>query len=66
MSVIAFELPDEVESARDGIVAFVRQEVIPRHAKNGAFLKDPRKLYREDGALSVEAVGLIREVRTCL
>lgn len=64
MSAIAFALPDEVERARDGILAFVRQEVFPRHERNAAFFEDPRKIYREDGALSEEAVGLIREVRT--
>ncbi len=64
MSAIAFELPDEVKSARDGILAFAKQEVLPRHERNKAFFEDPRKLYQEDGALSDEAVGLIREVRT--
>lgn len=64
MSAIAFELPGEVVSARDGILAFAKQEVIPRHERNRAFFEDPRKLYREDGVLSDKAVGLIREVRS--
>jgi len=63
MSAIAFEMPEEVISARDGILAFAKNEVMPRHEKNATFFEDPRKVYREDGALSDEAVRLIREIR---
>lgn len=63
MSAIAFELPQEIREARDGVVAFARAEVMPRHEKHRALLEDPRKLYREDGRLSDEAAALIREVR---
>lgn len=63
MSAIAFELPQEIREARDGVVAFSRVEVMPRHERHRALLEDPRKLYREDGRLADEAVALIREVR---
>ena len=63
MSAIAFELPPEVGEACDGLTAFARSEVMPRHDKHRALLEDPRKLYREDGRFSDEAVALIREVR---
>ncbi len=63
MSAIAFELPQEIREARDGVVAFARAEVMSRHEKHRALLDNPRKLYREDGRLSDEAIALIREVR---
>jgi alkylation response protein AidB-like acyl-CoA dehydrogenase len=63
MSAIAFELPQEIREARDGVLAFARAEVMPRHEKHRALLEDTRKLYREDGRLSDEAVALIRGVR---
>lgn len=63
MPAIAFELPEEVREARDGVAAFARAEVIPRHEKHRALLEEPRRLYREDGRFSDETVALIREVR---
>lgn len=63
MPAIAFELPEEVREARDGVAAFARAEVIPRHEKHRALFEEPRKLYREDGRFSDETVALIREVR---
>jgi alkylation response protein AidB-like acyl-CoA dehydrogenase len=63
MSAIAFELPPEVREACAGLEAFARAEVMPRHEKHRALLEDPRKLYREDGRFSDQAVALIREVR---
>lgn len=63
MSAIAFPLPEDVAAARDGLVAFAREEVLPRHDANRALFEDPRKLYREDGRLSDETIALIREVR---
>lgn len=64
MSAIAYDLPEDVESARDGILAFAKQEVMPRHEQHQAFLENPRELYDESGALSAKAKDLIREVRT--
>lgn len=64
MSAIAIELPEDVNAARDGIVAFAEQEVIPRHEENRSLFENPRRLYREDGRFSDELLTLIREVRT--
>src|SRR5262249_12534070 len=58
MSAIAFELPPEVREACEGLVAFARAEVMPRHEKHRDLLEDPRKLYREDGRFSDQAVAL--------
>ncbi len=63
MSAIAIDLPDDVVAARDGIVAFADQEVIPRHQRNRGLFENPRALYREDGRFSDALVELIREVR---
>jgi len=63
MSAIAFELPLGIRETCDGLTAFVRAEIFPRHEKHRALLEDPRKLYRDDGRFSDEAVALIREVR---
>ncbi|MFU8816125.1 MAG: acyl-CoA dehydrogenase family protein [Pseudomonadales bacterium] len=64
MTAIATPLPEDVAAARDGIIAFADQEVIPRHAAHRALFDDPRALYREDGRFSDELLGLIGEVRT--
>ena len=63
MSAIAKELPEEVQIARDGILAFAEQEVIARHNANKAFFEDPRRLYEEDGRFSDELIELINDVR---
>ena len=64
MSAIAMELPDDVVTARDGILAFADQEVIPRHERNRALFENPRALYDESGRFSQATIDLIREVRT--
>ena len=64
MSAIAMDLPQDVSSARDGIVAFAESEVLPRHERNRDMFENPRDLYREDGRFSDELLGLINEVRT--
>ena len=63
MSAIAFDLPNDVATARDGIVAFAEAEVVPRHERHRDVLDDPRKMYREDGRLSDAAIAVIKEVR---
>ena len=63
MAAIAIDLPEDVVTARDGIVAFADAEVIPRHAANRALFEDPRALYRTDGRFSDALLRLIREVR---
>lgn len=64
MSAIAFEIPDAITAARDGIVAFAEKEILPRHVTHRDLFEDPRKLYREDGRFSDELLALIHEVRT--
>ncbi|MEM7080525.1 MAG: acyl-CoA dehydrogenase [Pseudomonadota bacterium] len=63
MSAIATPLPEDVITARDGIVAFAEAEVLPRHADNATLFETPRRLYREDGRFSDELNALIAEVR---
>jgi len=63
MGNIAFDIPDDVMAVRDGIEAFVRSEVIPRHEKHHDLLSNQRYLYQEDGSICDEALALIREVR---
>ncbi len=41
MSAIAIDFPDDVVAARDGIVAFAEQEVIPRHQQNHELFDNP-------------------------
>ncbi|MDA0791403.1 MAG: acyl-CoA dehydrogenase family protein [Proteobacteria bacterium] len=64
MSAIATELPEDVQMARDGLLAFVRQEVIPRHDDHRTLFEDPRRVYDENGRFSSEVITLINEVRT--
>lgn len=61
--MIATPLPEDVRSARDGILSFVAREVVPRHEQHRGLLAEPRRLHREDGRYSDEALELIREVR---
>jgi alkylation response protein AidB-like acyl-CoA dehydrogenase len=64
MTTIAADLPEDVKNARDGLITFVNQEVIPRHRDHQAFFDDPRQLYREDGRFSDGLLALIEQVRT--
>jgi alkylation response protein AidB-like acyl-CoA dehydrogenase len=63
MTAIAFELPDDVLQVRDGIRAFAKAEVIPRHESNRDLLENPRSKYDENGRLSAPVRQLIKEVR---
>ena len=63
MSAIAIDLPQDVATAREGIIAFADAEVMPRHGANRALFENPRSLYREDGRFSDALITLIREVR---
>ncbi len=64
MSAIAFDLPDDVIAARDGLQAFCEAEVMPRHTANRELFEDHRQLFGEDGRYSQKVRQLIREVRT--
>jgi len=63
MPAIALELPEDVRNARDGVVAFARKEVLPRHQTQRDLFENPRLLYREDGRFSDAALALIKAVR---
>jgi acyl-CoA dehydrogenase len=63
MAAIAFDIPDEIAAVREGISAFIRAEVVPRHEKNHELLTNPHKLYAPDGRYAPEVVALMREVR---
>lgn len=63
MSAIAIPLPDDVVAARDGLLAFAEQEVLPRHRQHQALFENPRLLYDEDGRFSPALNELISEVR---
>jgi len=63
VSAIAIETPEDVAAARDGILAFAEQEILPRHAKHQSLFDNPRALYEEDGRFSAALQELISEVR---
>src|ERR1041384_2346229 len=63
MPAIAFELPEDIAAIRDGISAFIRAEVVPRHDRNHELLNDPQRLSAKDGRCVPEVVALMREVR---
>ena len=63
MGTIATSLPEEVISARDGLLAFAQQEVMPRHERHRELLENPRAMYRSDGRFTDEVIGVIQEVR---
>ena len=63
MSAIAFDLPDDIAAVRDGLNAFAKAEILPRHETHRTFFEDQRQLYREDGRFSDELIALIGEVR---
>ena len=62
-SAIAFDIPEDIRAARDGLLAFTREEVIPRFERNKELLENQRRFYDESGRPSDAVVALIREVR---
>jgi alkylation response protein AidB-like acyl-CoA dehydrogenase len=60
---IAFEIPEDIATARDGLLDFAKAEILPRHAKNRELFEDHRRYYAESGRLSDEALAIISEVR---
>lgn len=63
MTAIAFALPEEIQALREGISAFVKAEVIPRHEQHKDLLGDSARKYTREGAYTPAVLGLIREVR---
>ena len=62
-SAIAFDIPEDIRAARDGLLAFAREEVLPRHQKHRDLFEDHRQLYDDSGRLSDAALAVIGEVR---
>jgi acyl-CoA dehydrogenase len=63
VTAIAFPIPDDVLAVADGVAAFLRAEVFPRHERDRALLSDPRRTYAEDGRYAPAVVEHIRGVR---
>jgi acyl-CoA dehydrogenase len=63
MSAIAFEHPAEVREAVEGLEAFLRREVMPRHERHARLLDDERRRYSPAGIMSDDLRGLVDEVR---
>ena len=40
MSSVAFEYPDDIRALREGLAAFIRAEVVPRHNAIAELLDD--------------------------
>ncbi|MDB5445167.1 MAG: hypothetical protein JWQ97_484, partial [Phenylobacterium sp.] len=62
MSAIATQYPEDVQAATEGVEAFLRREVFPRHEKHESLLSDSSRKYA-GGIYSKEASEIIREVR---
>jgi alkylation response protein AidB-like acyl-CoA dehydrogenase len=60
---IAIDLPDDVRTACDGLIAFARKEVLPLHEKHHDLFENQRALYRDDGRFSDATIDLIQRVR---
>lgn len=63
MSATAFEYPDEIRALREGLAAFIRAEVVPRHKANAVLLEDEHRKFSPDGRYTPEVLRLLREVR---
>jgi acyl-CoA dehydrogenase len=63
MPAIALPYGDEILAMREGLDAFLKAEVFPRHARHEALLSDPRRKFGEDGRYSDAVHELIEEVR---
>ena len=63
MSGVAFDLPDDVATVRDGVLRFVEAQIAPRIERNRSLLEDQRRLYDESGCYAPEVRALIRDIR---
>lgn len=63
MSGVAFDLPDDVATVRDGVLRFVEAQIAPRIERNRSLLEDQRRLYDENGRYAPEVRALIRDIR---
>ncbi len=58
-----FSIPKDVEPVLAALDRFVRQEVLPLEEANRALLRNPRRLFREDGRFIPEFLDLRKKVR---
>ena len=63
MTAIAFDIPEEIRAARDGLLTFGEKEVLTRHNQYSDLLSDPRKTFDESGRFNEPVTALIKEVR---
>ncbi|MBW7862594.1 MAG: acyl-CoA dehydrogenase [Rhodocyclaceae bacterium] len=63
MPAIAFDYPQEVLALREGLVAFLRSEVMARHDEQPELFENPHRVFDERGAYRPEVLGMIRDVR---
>lgn len=63
MTAIAFDYPSDIAAIREGLLGFIRAEVVPRHEANAGVLENPHRLYTDDGRYSPAVLKLIAEVR---
>lgn len=63
MPALAIECPEEVTAVVEGIEAFLRREVFPRHEKHARILEDLALKGSPSGILSHDAQKLVDEVR---
>jgi acyl-CoA dehydrogenase len=63
MPAFAHDYPDDIQSMREGLAAFIKAEVVPRHEKNVKLLSDSRLKYGEDGKFTDPVWNLVTEVR---
>jgi acyl-CoA dehydrogenase len=63
MPALAFEYPTDIRDVIEGIEAFIRREVFPRHQKHGELLGNSWLKYSATGVFSEAAYDLISEVR---
>lgn len=63
MSAVAFEYPAEVREAVDGLEAFLRREVMPRHERHAVMLSDQRRQYSPAGIMADDLREMVDEVR---
>src|SRR3954465_8618201 len=53
----------DLDEMVDGLRAFLRREVVPRHERGSLDLNDPWQTFGAAGRFRPEGVGLLREVR---
>jgi len=62
-SSIAFDIPEDIQAVRDGVAAFLKAEIAPRHDRHRTLLTDMRQTYEPDGRFTHPVTDLLREVR---